>query len=362
MENSPRVVEVAIATPRAGREWRLVLAVPAMAAVAVLLAYRWRELGFEWAEFAGTFRQLRWPWVALAALLALATYLGRALRWQVLLRPVQPRSRLGGLLAATAIGFTAIVLFGRAGEPVRPYLIALKEKVSFSSQIAAWLMERMFDLLTALLIFGFALSQVDQAAVSVGPALAWVLRAGGYVAALAGLASLGILAAFVRLSGAMRRRLLDALAFLPQPKLERLERLVDAFAQGMASAGNGGYVVLLAFYSLLEWALIVLCYASLFQALPATASFTLREVVIFVGFVAFGAVVQIPGIGGGVQVVSVVVLRELFGVALEPATGLALLIWLITFVIILPFGLALAFHQGLTFGKLRKLEQEAAAL
>jgi uncharacterized protein (TIRG00374 family) len=340
----------------------LVVAVLAAAAVAVLLAYRWRELRFEWSEFAGTFRQLRWAWVALAAALALATYLGRALRWQVLLRPVQPRSSLGGLVSATAIGFTAIVLFGRAGEPVRPYLIALKERVSFSSQIAAWLIERMLDLLTALLIFGFALSQVDQAAVSVGPALAWVLRVGGYVAAAAGLASLGILAAFLHLSGAMRRRLLDALAFLPPPKRERLERIVEAFAQGMESARNGGYIVLLAFYSLLEWTLIVLCNVSLFRALPATASFSLRDVVIFVGFAAFGAVVQIPGIGGGVQVVSVVILRELFGLPLEAATGLALLIWIVTFVVILPFGLALAFHEGLTFGKLRKLEQEAAAL
>lgn len=340
----------------------MALAALAAAAIAFLLAYRWREAGFEWSEFAGTFRQLHWSWVALASLLALATYLGRALRWQVLLRPVQPRSSLAGLLSATAIGFTAIVLFGRAGEPVRPYLIALKERVSFSSQIAAWLIERMLDLLTALLIFGFALSQVDQAAVSVGPALAWVLRTGGYVAVLAGVASLAILAAFVHLSGPMRRRLLDALAFLPPPKLERIERVVDAFAQGMESARNGGYIALLAFYSLLEWGLIVLCYACLFRALPATASFSLREVVIFVGFVAFGAVVQIPGIGGGVQVVSVIILRELFGLALEPATGLALLLWIVTFVVILPFGLALAFHEGLTFGKLRKLEQEAAAL
>lgn len=355
-------MEVAIAAPATARRWRLALAALAAAGIAVLLAYRWRELGFEWAEFAGTFRQLRWKWVALGAALALATYLGRALRWQVLLRPVQPRSRLSGLLSATAIGFTAIVLFGRAGEPVRPYLIALKERVSFSSQIAAWLIERMLDLLTALLIFGFALSQVDQAAVSVGPALAWVLRTGGYVAVLTGVASLGILAAFLHLSGPMRRRLLDALAFLPPPKRERVERVVEAFAQGMESARNGGYVALLAFYSLLEWALIVFCYACLFQALPATASLSLREVVIFVGFAAFGAVVQIPGIGGGVQVVSVIVLRELFGLALEPATGLAVLIWIVTFVVILPFGLALALREGLTLAKLRKLEQEAAAL
>lgn len=351
-----------MAAPKNSKRWRAFLVVLVAAAIAVVLLYRWRELGFHWSEFAATFRHLQWLWVALAAGIALLTYLGRALRWQVLLRPVQPRSSLWNLLSATAIGFTAIVLFGRAGEPVRPYLIAMKEKVSFSSQVAAWLIERMYDLLTALLIFGFALSQVQRTGVSVGPGLEWVLRGGGYAAAAVGLASLGILFFSSYLSSKMRRRLLDALAFLPEPKLAKIDRVVSAFAQGMESTRNRGYVALLAFYSLLEWALIVLCYICLFQAVPATASFTLREVLIFVGFVAFGAVIQIPGIGGGVQVVSIIVLRELFGVALETATGLALLIWIITFVVILPVGLILACHEGLTFQKLRKLEQQAAAL
>ena len=49
------------------------------------------------------------------------------------------------VFSATAIGFTAVVLFGRAGEPVRPYLIAKKEGVTFSSQVAAWVVERILD-------------------------------------------------------------------------------------------------------------------------------------------------------------------------------------------------------------------------
>ena len=39
------------------------------------------------------------------------------------------------------------------------------------------------------------------------------------------------------------------------------------------------------------------------------------------GFVSFGAVVQIPGIGGGVQVVSVLVLTKIFGFPVELATS-----------------------------------------
>ena len=78
------------------------------------------------------------------------------------------------------IGFTAITLFGRAGEFVRPYLIAVKEKVPVTSQMAAWVLERIFDLLMASLLFGFRPDPGHQRrACTSGPKLAWVLAVGG---------------------------------------------------------------------------------------------------------------------------------------------------------------------------------------
>lgn len=335
------------------------MAVLAVAAAAGL-AYRWSDLGFEWQRFTATFRHISWPWVVLGAVFALLTYLGRALRWQVLLRPLRERSSLWHLFTATAIGFTAIVVFGRAGEVVRPYLISAREKVPFSSQVAAWFIERIYDLLTALLIFGFALSRVQNSGATVGEGLGWVLRTGGYVAAGIAALSLLLLFAFTRFSEQMRKRLLDSLTFLPQKAHERVEKIVTAFADGMKSAGKRSFVLQLAFYTLVEWALIVACYICIFRAVPDTASFVLTDVLIFVGFVSFGAVVQIPGVGGGLQVASVIVLTELFSLGLEASSGLAILIWIITFVVIVPFGFLLAFHEGLTWSKLRGIEKEAA--
>ena len=65
---------------------------------------------------------------------------------------------------------------------MRPYLIATQGAVPLSSQLAALLLERIYDLLTALLVFGFALSQIQRSEVQAGPALGWVLadrRQGG---------------------------------------------------------------------------------------------------------------------------------------------------------------------------------------
>src|ERR1700677_3583064 len=161
-----------------------------LAGAVVFAVWRWRQSGFDWNEFAAALRHVDWSWLTLGALLVLATYIGRALRWEVMLRPLCPDARLWGILTSTIIGFTAVVLFGRAGEPVRPYLIAKKEGVSFSSQIAAWIVERMLDLLMVLLIFGIALTQVSGSAIQPGPKMRVILEAGGYAVGLAGAGAL----------------------------------------------------------------------------------------------------------------------------------------------------------------------------
>src|SRR5207302_5249008 len=69
----------------------------------------------------------------------------RAIRWKIFLRPTRPSASWKGLVAPQYVGFTGLALLGRPGEFVRPYLIARRENATFSSQIAIWLVERVFD-------------------------------------------------------------------------------------------------------------------------------------------------------------------------------------------------------------------------
>jgi len=343
------------------RSWLWLAALLAAIGLAAALVYaRWREAGFHWPVFVNSFRELGWFWVAASAALAVLTYFGRALRWGVMLKPLKPRPSLSNLFSATAIGFTAVVLLGRAGEFVRPYLIASKERVPLSSQLAAWALERIYDLLAVLLVFGFAISQVDPSRGSLGPGLKWVLQAGGYlVGVLAGLCLL-VLVLIGGFSESMRRRLLESLAFLPARRFRQAEGIVTAFVAGLASTRNAGTLGGLVLYTFVEWTLITAGYMCLFQASPWTANFRLSEIIVFMGFVSMGSVVQIPGVGGGVQVVSILVLRELFGVPLEVAAGLALVIWSITFVVIVPLGLLMGLREGINWRRMKELQREAS--
>lgn len=334
----------------------------ALAGLAALLfvIYRWRTSGFSWHEFYASLSNVDWRWMGLALPLILATYLGRALRWEVMIRPLTRQASLWRVLVATCIGFTAVLLFGRAGEPVRPYLIARKEGVSFSSQIAAWVVERMLDLLMVLLIFGVALTQVTRSSIRPSPRIQAILQAGGVAAGIAGAICLALLVGLALFRGGVQKRLMDGLAFLPEAVLARVGTFLTAFTEGMQSIRTVWSVTLLVGYSALEWALIAASFFAVFRAFPVTAQLTPTDIVIVLGFVAFGSVVQIPGVGGGMQIVTVLVLTEFYGLNLEAASSVALVLWIFSFVVILPIGLALAFHEGIKWRSLRHIESDSS--
>ena len=314
---------------------------------------------FDWGLAARSFAGLRWSWLLLSLVPIFGTYYWRALRWSVMLKPIKASPSLRNLLAATVIGFTAITLFGRAGELVRPYLIARKEGVSLSSQLATLLLERMFDLLMALLLFGFALARVNASGMVVGPKLTSILAVGGKFLGLVGLVLLIVLVTFRHLAEPARKRLIDALRFLPEHQFVKAEKLVTAFVKGVESTRSDAALLRVLFYSVIEWVFIIACYWCVVKSFTQF-SITFIDLLIFLGFVAFGAAVQLPGIGGGIQVASVLVLTELFGARLETATAFAFIIWIMTFVVIVPAGLFVALREGLKWNSLRQIGREVS--
>jgi uncharacterized protein (TIRG00374 family) len=333
------------------------IAVAAIIVLALLAIYRVRSTGFQWSIFFATFKQIDRRWLVATVLLYLLTYIGRAFRWEVMLRPLRPHPSLWNVTSATVIGFTGVVLLGRAGELVRPYLISIKERVTFSSQMAVWFLERIFDLLMVLLIFGVALARLP-AGLHVGASLQWVLRTGGYFVASIGAICILLLIVFRSFSGLAERRILSAITFLPAGIHDRIAMTLRAFTEGMECTRDRRFLALIVFYTLLEWVIIVSGNYCMLRAIPATSGFTLDNVMVYLGFVAFGSVVQIPGIGGGVQVASALVLTEIFGIKLEAATGIAILGWLLSWVIVVPFGLAFAFHEGVNWNRIRHISQD----
>src|SRR6266542_1325292 len=129
------------------------------------LFLRHANLGQVWTEIG----HARLGLVLLAAVMTGLTYVLRAFRWQYLLRPIG-RTHFSVALRATLIGFAATFLLpARAGEFLRPYLLARQERLSATAAFATIILERLFDLLTVLLLFGSFLLVFDPGLASADP-------------------------------------------------------------------------------------------------------------------------------------------------------------------------------------------------
>lgn len=335
------------------RSWKPWI-IAAIAAAGIGWAWSARPAGVDWSRVGTVFTSADPAWLALSIGLALAAYLIRAFRWAVLLEPVRDRPDYMGLVSATVIGFTAIVIFGRAGELVRPYLIARGQRVPFASQMAAWLTERVWDLLMALAIFGLSLRALQSTPLVIPPRLAAAIDASGAALVVMVTACLATLLGFRWLAPLFR-----GIAAWLGTGSAALGKFALHFVDSMAGVSTPVRAVKMLAWSLVEWAAIYLCCYALFRATSATWAASALDILIVVGFITFGAVVQIPGIGGGTQIVTTLVLHELFHVPLPDAIGTAWLIWLVTFVVILPAGLYFAAREGIGWGRMRSLTQAA---
>ena len=150
------------------------------------LFLRGAHLDVVWAEI----RLANTGFIALATATTIMTMVWRALRWQYLLEPIG-HARFIPAFRTTTIGFAAsAVLPARAGEVIRPYLLARQEGLSATATFATIIIERLLDLTSVMMLFGVA---ILASGVDVGRE---VKLAGAIVGAiaLAGLAVLALLA------------------------------------------------------------------------------------------------------------------------------------------------------------------------
>jgi hypothetical protein len=319
----------------------------------------WYFASFQWDVFFGTLFALDYRWLLAGTGLAFLSYFGRAARWKLMMFPAH--SRLSRLFSATLIGFSAVVLLGRAGELVRPMLIAKREDSTYPAQAAIWLLERLYDLLLILVLFGIGLAEADSIGLPSTSRLTPVVRIGGGLITVAAGAAAAVLYLLARHPETCRIQIVRAFSFLPQRIVVRISRTLDSFLEGARSIAYPRILASSVALTVTEWGIILGAIWCFFQAHPASRGLPFLDAAVYLGFVSVGNIVQLPGIGGGVQLASIIVFTELFHVPFEIATGLSLIIWAGAALIVLPFGipLAIAGHVKLSdFRKMTAVENE----
>jgi uncharacterized protein (TIRG00374 family) len=324
-------------------------------AVLVYLQYRhWRT--FDWGTFwSQTHRINKWHVLHGIALIYIA-YLMRAVRWKIFLKPVRPKTGIVEMVSPTLVGFTGIALLGRAGEFIRPYLIARRTDLTFSSQLAVWAVERIFDIGSFAFLIVMAIFLPSALPSIPHPEYYTRFREAGFL--LIALVACTAAAAFVikRKGEGVAQWVEQRFAHLPKIG-HKLGDKVREFGMGLNTIHGGLEMLYLTAVSIGMWYLIALAYHEVTHAYGVDAlEIPVSQLLILMGSSMVGSMLQLPAVGGGSQMATIATLSSVFDVPPELAASCGILLWLVTFAAVVPLGLLLAHRERLS---LRKLSVES---
>ncbi len=343
-----------------------------LVALVALVLWGRHRIHFDFAAFWSQFVQAEWRRIAIALACIYIAYVFRSLRWAFLLRHNQKVSPFS-LIGTQVIGFTGVALIGRVADLVRPYLVARKTGLPVSSQIAVYIVERLFDMGSIALVLSIALLQLPQEEVLsatnqiishsklLSHVPAWLApllsQYGGLLATLAGALFLVI----IRVSGESVASFFERVLGLVSKKMgSAVGAKIRAFRTGLDTIRSFSDLAVTISYSLIMWGLITAAYLEVmraFVASPQLAGITFSKGVLLMVISGGASVIQLPVLGWFTQIgVVALALSGLFGVAFEPATACAATLLLITFLSIVPVGLIWAQFEHVS---LRKVAAES---
>jgi len=294
---------------------------------------------FIWLAFRGTdfegvkasFKAANYLYLIPVVLLSIIVQIVRSYRWGVIVEPLEKIDQMT-LFSITSVGFMAITLLPvRMGEFVRPYLISRKSTIKLGSALATIVVERIFDMLTLMILLLFVLMTVELPE--------WVFRT-AYAILLIIIPFLFLLI-FLAVNREISAKGLDRIVGkLPPAFSSRLRKLFHSFLDGLQILPDWKKTVYLSFLSLCIWGLIGLVTYILFSSFASMSELPLAAAYAVLIITALGvALPTAPGFIGNYHF-SCVVALTLFGIPKTDALTFAIVLHFIQFSVVIVLGLA----------------------
>jgi glycosyltransferase 2 family protein len=345
------------------RKW-LLLGAGVLVVGVLLYHFRGSLNQFSVARLWDAIRGANYFYLFLSVVTIYACYAVRALRWQRFQSHVGP-ARFWNIYAMNLAGFSALFMLGRAGEPVRPLMIARKDKIPIADMFGIYALERILDAAATavlasvgLLVFESSGHLTEQ---GTGSAFEKAAKTAGTVFSLgAVVAIVGLIYLRLHGSGVLERRMEGWLA--AHGWKASVARILLGFSRGVQTIRTWGDVVAAVVYTLLHWVMVVLSYYLVQRSFGGRLeTLTYMDAMVVLVFTMVGSAVQLPGVGGGAQALSIVAFTKLYGVQQETAVAAAMVLWLVTFASCCLAGVPILFKEGFSFGELKRMRNEEDA-
>ena len=324
----------------------------------------WFVSKLNWSEVLVEVRKADWGLLALAVALLIGTYVVRTLRWRELLLP-DSKPSLTALFRATTVGFTALFLMGRAGELiVRPALLSIKERVHPSASYATVMIERVFDMVTVVVIFAVDLAIFDLVRGDLE-----ARREFGAIK-ISGLALFAIAVAGIYGLSVFRSRRAGVLVYLER-RLSRVRprrlghgimSLLRHVSEGLSVLHDARSLAVTLSYTLLMWGMVVAVNLLVIRAFGITpAEVPISGVVFVMGLSMIGSAIPTPGGSAGPFHAATAASLVLLGIERNKAGSVAIILHLVVFAPATVFGFFFAVKDGISIARLVRSGEDSIA-
>lgn len=314
------------------------------------LAFRNVQWGDVWRVLRGANGAL----VALSIVVVTTIFPLRAFRWRPILDPIAPNMAYGPLWRATAVGMMANnVLFARAGELVRAFMLSRETTVPFSASFASLVVDRVFD---AVVIIGLMVLALFNASFPASTEVAgqsvsnWA--GGGVISITLITVALYAIVFFPdRLIG-----LYEMVVRRVAPRFEERGRIMlRSFADGLSVLRHPGRFLTVLTWTVAHWLVNALAFWIMFRAfgivVPFWTALFLQGLIVFLV-----ALPSTPGFFGPWEFGAVAGLT-LYGVNETTAAAWAITFHVLSLIPITIIGLYYLVRSGMKLGELKQIRR-----
>jgi hypothetical protein len=320
--------------------------------------WAYRHVGFNFATFRTQLTKVNWTKIAIGLGCIYLGYVLRSIRWALLIRH-NKRVPVLSMLGTQVIGFTSVALVGRVADLARPYMVAKKTGLPLSTQIATYVVERLFDAGSMALMF-FSVMLLSPAKALPHPE---IFREVGYWGLAATVAGALFLVAIRLAGGAVAAFFERMLSVLSKSLGKAVGYKILEFRTGLDTLRSFGDLITTLAISLAMWGLIMAAYLLTmrsFEASPQLATMTVAKGMVLMIVSGGASAFQLPVLGWFTQIgVVATAFSSFFGVPPESAAACAAMLLLVTFLGIIPVGLIWAQFEHIS---LRKVAEESEHL
>ena len=336
----------------------------------------------EWKMLIESFKEAEYFYIIPSIAVIILAYILRAMRWQSIMLPIRKIS-LFNVFSFISIGYMAnSILPARAGEIIRPAMIAKKERIRITSTLTTVVLERIFDLL-GVIVFGIvtlmlipsphekslnSLDTVQEASfegqtdnVSIGKnktgsSFLENMKKWISIFAAAGIGAIMLLSLFVIYPKQVTNISHKIFAYFPKKICERMEHILESFIAGLQILGNKKHVAWILLLTIAIWILTalsmyILCF-SFNLNLPFTGACLVAVCLAFAV-----ALPQAPGYIGLFHLATQKAL-EVFNIEIATSQSYAIALWAISVIPITIIGMLFLWREGISFKDLSKFEEQ----